>query len=238
MKTISINIIATNKYLSFVEGISKSISKFFFPDCRIIIIVHSNLDIRNSHSNTDERIRYVHNFIEHEPWPYTTLKRFHYFVKAKEIITESDYSFYIDADSLFVGEIDIHTLPSSGLFGTIHPCLNEGCGTPERNNLSTAYIPLGSNNRYFCGGFFGGSSREFIKMSEKLSQNIDKDLENGIIAIWHDESHINNYFFHNPPSYIFEPPFAVAENLTIQQESSKVKFLDKNLLGGHHFFRN
>lgn len=237
MKVISINVIATNKYVNFLPDLIKSIDDFLFKDSKILVIVHTNSSIEGINPE-HKRIKILKNEIEHEPWPYTTLKRFHYFNKAKSIIEKSDYSFYIDADSLFIGEIKEDFLPEIGMIGTIHPCLSIGNGTPERNPNSKAFISPSENNRYFCGGFFGGDSKSFLQMSEKIFNNIEEDLSKDIIAIWHDESHINRFFLDNSPSLILEPPFAVAESLMEKQDSSKVLFLDKNLKGGHEFFRN
>jgi histo-blood group ABO system transferase len=234
---IAINVIATNKYINFLPDLVKSIDDFLFKNSDVLIIVHTNSNINEINSSSG-RIKILKNEIEHEPWPFTTLKRFHYFNKVKDLIAKSDYSFYIDADSLFIGEMKEEFLPTGGMLGTIHPCLFFGNGTPERNPESKAFISPSENNRYFCGGFFGGDSKSFLKMSEKICSNIDEDLSKGIIAIWHDESHINRFFLDNPPNFIMEPPFAVAESLTRKYESSKILFLDKKLKGGHDFFRN
>ena len=237
MKVVSINVIATNKYVNFLPDLVNSINDFLFKDSKILVIVHTNSSL-DGIDPVNKRIKIIKNEIEHEPWPYTTLKRFHYFNKAKDLIERSDYSFYIDADSLFIGEMGEDFLPESGMIGTIHPCLSSGNGTPERNPQSKAFISPSENNRYFCGGFFGGDSKSFLEMSEKVFLNIEEDLSKNIIAIWHDESHINRFFFDNPPFSILEPPFAVAESLTPRHDSSKILFLDKNLKGGHEFFRN
>lgn len=237
MKRISINIIATNKYIGFVEDLAKSIDSLFFRDCEISVIIHTNVDLPVI-PGISSRISFHKNTIEHEPWPFTTLKRFHYFKSAKDIIEKSDYSFYVDADSLFVGNIESSLLPNSGMIGTIHPCLFNGPGTPERNPISKAYIPHGSSNRYFCGGFFGGSTQSFMDMTDEMVKAIEYDLSNDFIALWHDESHINRYFYENPPSVVLDIPFAVAESLAKVYSSSGVLFLDKNLKGGHDFFRN
>jgi histo-blood group ABO system transferase len=233
---ISINIIATNKYLEFLPDLIESIDRFFIKKDRVNVIIHTNLEIGNL-SSDNGRISVTKNQITHEAWPFTTLKRFHYFLSVEEIIMKSDYSFYIDADSLFIGDIDTDILPRGGMIGTIHPCLFNSCGTPERNPESTAFIHPNEKNRYFCGGFFGGDSLSFMNMSKIISNNIDIDLKNNIIAIWHDESHINRFFLDNTPSSILEPPFAVAESLTEMREESKILFLDKNLRGGHNNFR-
>ena len=65
--------------------------------------------------------------------------------------------------------------------------------------------------QYFAGGF-NGSKDEYLKMSKELSSNIDKDFNNGIIAVWHDESHINRYFASNPPTAILDPGYCYGES--------------------------
>jgi len=48
-------------------------------------------------------------------------------------------------------------------------------------------------------------------MSEVIAERVNKDLENGIVAVWHDESHMNRYMIDNPPSTILTPSYCFAE---------------------------
>jgi len=218
---ISINIIATGNYARFIEPLVNSAEKFFFTGMDKTYIVYSNREIECPDNIILKKI-------EHEEWPFPTLKRFHYFTLAKKEILESDYSFYIDADSLFTNPFEIHVSQGNETIATVHPGYKGGPGTPERNTSSLAYIGHHEMNTYFCGGFFGASSEEFIKMSEEISENIDKDLSNGIIAIWHDESHINKYFLKNRPSIILDHTLTESEgNFYKGEMKQKIIFLDK-----------
>ena len=87
---------------------------------------------------------------------------------------------------------------------TIHPCFEGGRGTPETNINSLSYIGQDEDLVYYAGGFNGGSKVEYLKMCDILNSNIDKDLEKGIIALWHDESHMNRYFIDNPPVVVLD----------------------------------
>lgn len=233
---IAINLIATNKYLYFLKEIIHSIDKHFFPGSDVSVIVHTNLEIPENIGDYS-RLKLIKNTIAHEPWPFTTLRRFDYFLRAKDLLDLNDYCFYIDVDSLFIRDMKENLLPSGGIIGTIHPGLYFGNGTPDRNPESKAFIPHGSNNRYFCGGFFGGSSEAFIKMSEIIKSNIEDDLSRGVMAIWHDESHLNRYLYDNPPGLTLEHPFAIAEDAGFANESTRIVFIDKSTRGGHDFFR-
>jgi hypothetical protein len=226
---IIINIIATNKYTFFLEKLIPSIETFFLPGIKKTYLIHTEQE--------DINIEYDHiiHKVKHNPWPYSTLHRFDFFNECETTILNYDYSFYIDADSLFVGEVNPDNILSD-VIGTLHPHLGDNEGTPERNPYSTAYIKQGENNRYFCGGFFGGKSSEFIKMSKIIESNVKTDLDNNIISVWHDESHLNRYFLSNPPTLTLPLGFAADENY--KHPHSKIFFLDKQKYGGFEFFRN
>jgi hypothetical protein len=57
------------------------------------------------------------------------------------------------------------------------------------------------------------------------------------MARFHDESHLNWYFWQNPP-LVFEFPFAIREEADTVMESTRVVFIDKRLRGGYDAFRN
>lgn len=63
----------------------------------------------------------------------------------------------------------------------------------DRNPACRAYIERGQGKKYYQGGFYGGRTAEVIELSEWCMQAIRKDLENKIIARWHDESYLNRY---------------------------------------------
>jgi histo-blood group ABO system transferase len=77
--------------------------------------------------------------------------------------------------------------------------------TYERNMKSTAGMKYEDGDFYYAGGFNGGKAEEFLKLSKELDKNIDKDKEEHIIAKWHDESHLNKYFWLNKPKRILSP---------------------------------
>jgi histo-blood group ABO system transferase len=56
---------------------------------------------------------------------------------------------------------------------------------------------------------------------------IDEDLEKGIIAVWHDESHWNRYCIDNTPTTILSPSYCYPEGWNANYER-KLLALDKD----------
>ena len=87
---ICILTIATNKYIQFVERLYDNIEENFLNGHEIKCILFTDHEIEESSDNVKI------SQIDHEPWPMPTLKRYNYFVKEKEFISEFDYCFYFD----------------------------------------------------------------------------------------------------------------------------------------------
>ena len=60
-------------------------------------------------------------------------------------------------------------------------------------------------------GFNGGSTKRFLEMAEVISDRVTNDLDNNIIALWHDESQMNRYLIDNPPTLSLTPSYCFAE---------------------------
>jgi histo-blood group ABO system transferase len=51
-----------------------------------------------------------------------------------------------------------------------------------------------------------------------MKSNIQNDLEKGVIAIWHDESHLNKYFYTNPPKSVLGVGFTCPEESRFKED--------------------
>jgi len=201
---IGLLIIATGKYHIFVNNLISSARKFFLVDHNVTFYIFT--DFEKIHSQDDVKIIKQ----EHMNWPYPTLFRYKIFLNSKDIIEKEDYLFYCDVDMVFVDEIKDKILKKR--VATIHPSFEGGRGTPEIiHSRSKAFVSQDEKMTYFAGGFNGGTSVEYLKMCKILSENIDEDLKNNIIAIWHDESHMNRYFIDNPPTMVLDPGYCYPE---------------------------
>lgn len=198
--------IATNKYIQFVERLLDNIEENFLNGHEIQCLLFTDHEVK-----TSDNIKVSQ--IEHEPWPMPTLKRYNYFVKEREFISQFDYCFYFDVDMGIINKVGDEVL--SDLVVTQHPYQTfypKEQRSYDRNQKSLAYVAQGEEgDNYYAGGFNGGSTERFLEMSEVISKRVDEDLKNGVIALWHDESHMNRYLIDNPPTLSLTPSYCFAE---------------------------
>lgn len=193
---IGVLTIATNKYIDFIPKLYQGLDKHFIEHDRILFTD------RDFDGETVIKI-------PHEGWPYVSLKRFHYFCDASDILSKYDYLLYLDADTVIVDDFGEEIIGDR--MGALHPGfygLPEPTFTYERNPKSTACTVNGS--RYYYGAINGG--KRFLEMCHTLRDNIQEDLDNGLIALWYDESHLNKYYADNPPDVVLDPSYCYPQD--------------------------
>lgn len=203
---IGLLVIATNKYISFLNDLLSSADEYFLPDQNVEYFVFTDHKVIGIESK--RKINLVKT--KHKPWPWMTLGRYEIFSSNAEYFAGTDYLFYCDADMKFCNTVGTEIL--SDRVATQHPGYYGTRGTPETNSNSLAYVSEFESMQYFAGGFNGCSKKEYLKMSDTLSKNIQQDYDNNIIAVWHDESHMNRYFIDHPPTKILDPGYCYGES--------------------------
>lgn len=227
MKKIGLLIIATNKYSQFIQPLISSADKFFLKNHNVTYFVFTNQELNIDTERNIERVE-----TEHREWPWMTLGRYKIFTNNSELLSNMDYIYYCDADMRFENEVGDEVL--SELVATQHHGYYMMRGTPETNSNSLACVYPYEEMQYFAGGFNGGTSESYLKMAKKLSKNIEMDFDNGIIAVWHDESHLNRYLIDNNPTKILNPSYCFYEHVSDSRFERKLVALQKN----HEEIRN
>ncbi len=200
-RKVGVILIATGtEYHNYIIPQIESIKKNFKPTDNVSIFLF-----------TDAKYKYVDNqfYVKDFGYPDSTLFRYRTILEQENELKKMDYLYYIDIDMLVVDKIGEEIL--GNLVATVHPGYVHKRGTYEENSSSLAYVKSSEGDYYFCGGFNGGSSGEYLKMAKQLAKNIDKDYSDGVIARWHDESHINRYLIDNPPTKILSPAYCYPE---------------------------
>lgn len=94
-----------------------------------------------------------------------------------------------------------------------------GIGTWETHFRSAAHVRRKDRRQYFCGGFWFADRQCFMRVCEQIASSIQRDLRIGIMARWHDESHLNAFATNHlknvlNSSYCFEPTYPQLKTLT------------------------
>lgn len=215
---IGLLIMATGKYVNFVPPLVKSSEKYFCRNHNVTYFVFTDGELPAA----DNIVR-IHQ--SRLGWPYDTMMRYHTYAAQEELLSSQDYLFACDADMLFVDEVGDEILGER--VATQHPGFVGKRGSYETNPLSTAYVSSQEGTYYFAGGFYGGTAKEVMRIAKTNAANIDKDLESGLIAVWHDESHWNRYCIDNKPTLILTPSYCYPESWNLTY-TKRLLALDKN----------
>ena len=213
---VAISFLGTGKYLDFLPNYYENIEKYFLPNTEKTILAFTDGEI----DDTPKNLKVFSQ--EHLDWPYITLKRFHIINRAREEILNHDWFVFIDGDALVVDRINEEDFfTDKPLFGVHHPCHylkmtphNKLPGSFEISESSNAALDLDKYQPevYYQGCFWGGRSKEVIKMIDELKERIDDDLKRNVIAVWHDESHLNKYLIENSSMvHTYGPEYAYPE---------------------------
>lgn len=180
-------------------------------------------------------------------WPDDTLMRFHMFSKIDGPLKAFDYIFFCNANTRFKQPITFDLLRVNGADPDVitvrHPFFhwvrNPDDYPYERNGRSSAFIQKGKGKYYVMGGFNGGKSTSYLKLIAHLKYNIDLDKKKGIVARWHDESHLNKYIYELQENVKFlDHNFGFPEGHDLPLgDNVLIEFSDKKNKGGHDFLR-
>ena len=118
--------------------------------------------------------------------------------------------FACDADMRFVDTVGDEILGDR--VATQHPCYVGRRGTYETNQKSLAYIAPMKASITLPEDFMVARKQEFIILNQTLYERITVDLDNGIMPVWHDESHLNRYFIDFKPTVFLSPSYCYPED--------------------------
>lgn len=225
---VGILYICTGKYTAFWEDFYRSFEKNFLKKSDVEYFVFTDADrLYDEENNT--RIHHIRQ--ENLGWPGNTLFRFRMFVSIREQLRDFDYLFFLNANTMCVQEItEEEFLPGQQeLLVVQHPGYyrsNVWRMPYERRKESGARIPRGQGRDYVYGAVNGGTAEAFLKMAQELAQEIQQDYEKGVIAKWHDESHLNHYVWVYGNYKLLTPAYAYPENYKLPFEK-KIMTQDK-----------
>jgi hypothetical protein len=213
---VAIIFIGTEKYLNFLPSWYESCETYLLPNVEKKYIIFTDGEVSEAPENA---VVYKQ---EHLDWPYITLYRFKMIKNAFEDIKECDWMLFLDADMRIVDTVSVEDLfdDTKKYIGVHHPCHylempphNQEPGAFEVREFSNASVTENDNTDvYYQGCVWGGKVPEVLDLIEELDRRIDEDHNKGIIAVWHDESHLNKFYAENSDDVnTISPSFAYPE---------------------------
>jgi len=225
----AIVIIATGRYNSFVPKLMSSIENFW-PDLADVFLF------------TDSRLSSPRWFpAENKPWPFVTLTRFETLRPIYPHLKDYDYVLYLDADmEIMSSDFPFDGMPDGKKFVSVsHPAnyFDKSFWPVETNPRSLAFID-GPKSEYRQGCLWGASAAHFEHMNESLARSVSDDLKQNIVAVWHDESHLNKFFYDNQDDvFTLDSSYAYPENWSMVLPK-RIIHKDKNMVDYPRFSGN
>jgi len=217
---LTIFTIATNKYFKYFELQINQLVKHVGQHQRTQIVVATNMRTPGSERRGNLSIDYVS--ADDFKWPEITLLRYHQMLQNSHNFKGS-WLMWLDTDMEIIRDIKVNELSERGtLLFAKHPAfifdterfwtltlVNKAraawpwltgylkgqlhAGTWEERRVSTAYVKRHLRKVYVHGAVWMGTREKILTMAETLAGRINDDLSHGIVAAWHDESHLNWY---------------------------------------------
>lgn len=195
--TVALLYIALGNYHRLWSGFRTSAERRLLPDADRTFVVISDRPV--DHFPGADRVISQDDL----GWPLNTLARFRMFRRLRDELLRVDRVLFLNANIEVRQPITTAELfgPDADLVACRHPGFfdkPEDRFTYERRPDSTACVTRGSV--YVAGGLMGGRTAPFLEMCDTLHANIETDLDRGLLACWHDESHWNAYINHRAPA--------------------------------------
>jgi hypothetical protein len=231
MFKIAMLYICTGEYIIFWKNFFDSFEKNFLPNSKKDYFVFT--DAKTLYKEECGNVNKI--FTPQREWPYSTLLRFKMFNSISDKLKDYDYIFFVNANGFckeLINEDEI--LPIKEDLIVTQNCeyanKNPNDFPYDRNKKSEAYIPFDKGKVYVSGAFNGGKSESYLKLISILDKRTDEDEKNGVIALWHDESHLNKYILENTNYKLLPPSFCYPEEFDYPFEQKIIMICKNNVI--------
>ena len=216
--------VATGKYFGFLNQLLSGIETNNSSASEITVFVFTD----ETKEITNTKLNVVKVFWDKTNWPDPTLLRYHGFLLIENDLAKYDQILYLDVDMQVKSQLPLAI--SQKLLAIQHPgYLKVKNAQFEENTNSLSYLKPAERKIYVCGGVQGGGSEVYLTAIKQIKKWIDADLENGIVARWHDESYWNKYVNQNmEQTVILGREYCWPEQWVTSNNPGKIIALKKN----------
>ncbi|XP_024860008.1 alpha-1,3-galactosyltransferase 2-like isoform X1 [Kryptolebias marmoratus] len=208
--SVALTVFAVGSYLEvYLETFLKSSEHYFMLGLPVSYYVFTDTPekVPNIELGPQRRLKVI-KVEKYTRWQDISMMR----MKIISDTIESDirhrctHVFCFDVDQVFTWRFGPEALGDSvALLHSYYYRLPKKLFTYDRNPKSKAYMETG--DFYYHAAVFGGTWKSVKALTDACYKGIMEDKENNVEALWHDESHLNKYFWLHKPSRILSPEY-------------------------------
>lgn len=236
--SIAFLVVALGRYRSLVTDLIESLDAFFCkpsgsdaPRAAPLtwkVILFTSDDDSIVPRRLADRVHVVQ--IRQRGWPHDSMQRPAVYLEHAELWEDADSVVSLDADLTLTAPVCAAWLvPSFAAHVSWWYASPIQDWTLERREASAARVRDEEAPAYLTGAIWGGSTEWFKGACEQLRARINKDARADVVAVWHDESHLNRLFADSWPTLILPPTFVWPEpplDLWLVRHRNPLRYFD------------
>jgi hypothetical protein len=212
--SLGILTIATNVYIDYWEDMVMSLdSNLEYGQKCVAHVFTEQTERANIIAKKLKKVSVQVHEIQGYRWPDATIRRYEVFSKFSNLV-DQDVVMHLDADMIIlenvyidlidaVKEKDVALIAHPGFWNRRFTWIarirdyffwsRSIYGSWETRRKSEAYVNPKSRKPYVCGGIWLGKNQAIFELIKQLAKSVEIDRNNSIMAVWHDESHLNQW---------------------------------------------
>ncbi|XP_029282266.1 N-acetyllactosaminide alpha-1,3-galactosyltransferase-like [Cottoperca gobio] len=208
--SVAVTVFAVGRYLdAYLKTFLTSAEKHLMLGLQVTYYVFTDLpeNVTNIKLAPNRNLKVI-KVEKHGRWQDISMMRMKTISDAieSEIRHHCRYVFCFDVDQEFKGRFGSEALGDSvALLHAWFYKLPNNTFTYDRNPKSKAFMQAG--DYYYHAAIFGGLSENVKNLTDYCYSSIMEDKLNNVEALWHDESHLNKYFWLHKPSRLLSPEY-------------------------------
>uniref|UniRef100_A0A3P8RKX2 Alpha 1,3-galactosyltransferase 2 n=1 Tax=Amphiprion percula TaxID=161767 RepID=A0A3P8RKX2_AMPPE len=214
--TVALTVFAVGRYLdAYIKTFLTSAEQHFMLGLPVTYYVFTDLpDKVPNITVAPQRSLRVMQVSKHNRWQDISMMRMKTISEVIELELRHHfrYVFCFDVDQEFKGRFGSEALGDSvALLHAHYYKAEEPAFTYDRNVKSKAFMKTG--DYYYHAAIFGGTWENVKHLVDACYLNIMVDKMHDVEALWHDESHLNKYFWIHKPSKLLSPEYCWDESI-------------------------
>ncbi|KAM6216984.1 alpha-1,3-galactosyltransferase 2 [Rhynchocyon petersi] len=221
--TIGLTVFAVGRYLEkYLAGFLETAEQHFMAGQRVVYYVFTDLPAAVPHVALGPgRSLRVERVARERRWQDVSMGRMRTLSKALRgrLGLEAHFVLCMDVDQRFTGPFGPETLAESvAQLHSWHYRWPRWLLPYERDARSAAALAPDEGDFYYHAAVFGGSVALLRRLTAQCARAVRRDRARGVEARWHDESHLNKFFWLHKPAKVLSPEFCWSPELGARPE--------------------